>query len=282
MYNFNDDPIISRYRTPAVEALTLRLTTESPISLGAFDRCLRRGIRANEQSKRPLGGQEKYVEFHKTRLWEIANMSKILLGHIASPNRNISILDFGYSVNTLVLEFLYPDHVIYSADRPNINSPERIGDRGFSVDLSEDNIENSNMGMKFDLIIFSEVLEHVLANPTKILKYLIKHLTPDGYIIITTLNFFSFNKMNLIRQRLNPQPIYPETYKAIDAPHFHIREYSMGELLQISEKAEGTPAAFFFSGCWDSRESLSRLPNHELSNICIIVKNALENQTNPS
>ena len=270
-YDFNRDPIILRYWTPAVQKLTHRLTTERSISYDAFIQQVDRAVQMNRQSARPLGGQEKYVEHHKVRFWEIANISTILINELGLERKPL-ILDFGYSVNTLVLELLYPEAVVYSADRPAILLPEKRGARGLSADLAGDNLEERDFGIKFDLIIFSEVIEHILANPIKILRFLIKHLAPHGYLLVTTPNFFSLHKLHSVGRRINPQSVYPETYGPEDAPHFHIREYSMGELLEISGKAGGVPVAFFFSGCWDTAELLSRIPTHEWSNLCVVVQ----------
>jgi SAM-dependent methyltransferase len=274
-YDFELDPVISRYRANLREGLTERLATAENISQEEIDGQLQAALRRNREFHRPLGGQEPYVEFHRVRFRELANIAGVLLSEFEKDWKP-RILDFGYSMNTLALEALYPNALMHCADRSTIALMDRFGERAFSVDLVADNLENRDLGVRFDLIIFAEVIEHLLTNPVKVLRFFIKHLSDDGYLVLTTPNFFSFQKLQVLARRFNPQPVYPENYGPADAPHFHVREYSMGELLGATDQAGGKTVAFFFSGCWDPPELLAHIPEDQRSNLCVVAQRAVK------
>jgi hypothetical protein len=75
--------------------------------------------------------------------------------------------------------------------------------------------------------------------------------------------------LDLIRQRRSPLPPYPLEYTQRDAPHFHIREYSMSDMLEMIETAGGKSRAFFFSPCWDE-DAGKHIPVEELGNLFIV------------
>jgi hypothetical protein len=123
--------------------------------------------------------------------------------------------------------------------------------------------------VRFDIIVFSEVIEHVMVHPVRILKFLLKHLELGGCVVLTTPNVFSRGRLDLIRQRRSPLPPYPLEYRQTDAPHFHIREYSMSDMLEMIETAGGKSRAFFFSSCWDE-DAGKHIPVEELGNLFIV------------
>ena len=67
-------------------------------------------------------------------------------------------------------------------------------------DLLCGDCESIQLGRKFDLIVFSEVIEHV-ASPVRALDNLLAHLAPEGRIVLTTPNPTYY--ATLIRSVLN-------------------------------------------------------------------------------
>ena len=166
---------------------------------------------------------------------------------------------------------LFPETVrISAADRPQIRIPEGHFDECFAVDLTNDRLEGEFLGRKFDVVIFSEVIEHLMMHPTKVIRFLLRHLTENGVIVLTTPNLFSHNKLCNISQRRSPLHPYPAAYTRNDAPHFHVREFSMGDLLEMIDEAGGRPSAFFFSSCWDDNRTVHTAPAHELGNLFVV------------
>ncbi|MFA6602485.1 MAG: class I SAM-dependent methyltransferase [Candidatus Shapirobacteria bacterium] len=89
----------------------------------------------------------------------------------------------------------------------------------------------------FDLIIFSEVLEHLYRQIPSILIKLNKLLIPGGYLIITSPNAVSL--FTLAKVIIGRNPTYPISDLSKDDPvlgtiyHRHNREYTANELKQL-------------------------------------------------
>jgi SAM-dependent methyltransferase len=216
--------------------------------------------------ERFAASQEKYLDLHRNRFYEIdcavANLFNMNPG-------NASILDFGYSINSHVLLEAIPNGNVSMADRPGIIARTGKFHSLLSVDLADDGLDNHDWGVRFDIIVFSEVIEHVMVHPVRILKFLLKHLEPGGCVVLTTPNVFSRGRLDRIRQRRSPLPPYPLEYTQRDAPHFHIREYSMSDMLEMIEAAGGKSRAFFFSACWDE-DAGKHIPVEEFGNLFIV------------
>jgi len=216
--------------------------------------------------------QKGYFDYHERRFYEIDGVVKALIQQDRAHQRP-AVLDFGFSINSHILKRLFNANEITLdiADRPQISPPASEFDGLFAVDLSVDNIAEIELGKKFDVIIFSEVIEHVMINPIKILRFLVNQITPDGYVIVTTPNLFSQHKLQAIGSRKNPLPPYPLDYGRAEAPHFHVREYCMSEMLIMIEAAGAKIRAFFFSDCWDPPSGENTIPEHELGNLFLVL-----------
>jgi SAM-dependent methyltransferase len=268
-YDIHDDPAIARYMTPQTRELTDVLTLNRSVNRETFSITAKAAL---DEMKRAgvLGDQGDYLAFHHDRFWEIANSISGMIACSALPVKP-QILDFGFSVNSFILRSLFGDTVVSVCDRPEIQGSAKIGFESFVVDLVKDDLDRVDFKKRFDLIVFAEVIEHVLVNPVKVMRFLLRHTTKQGKIMITTPNCFSHNKLAMIAVRKNPQPIYPEQYSVKDSPHFHVREYSMGELLELVEQAGGQSQAFFFSDCWDDPSLRAVIPYAERSNMVVVI-----------
>ena len=216
--------------------------------------------------ERFAASQEKYLDLHRNRFYEI-DCAVVNLFNM-NPG-NASILDFGYSINSHVLLEVIPNGNVSMADRPGIITRTGRFHSLLTVDLADDGLDNHDWGVRFDIIVFSEVIEHIMVHPVRILKFLLKHLEPGGCVVLTTPNVLSRGKLDRIRQRRSPLPPYPLEYTQRDAPHFHIREYSMSDMLEMVEAAGGKSRAFFFSACWDE-DAGKHIPVEELGNLFIV------------
>ena len=81
----------------------------------------------------------------------------------------------------------------------------------------------------FDLIIFSEVIEHLQGNPRLALRHLRDCLSPDGRLFLTTPNMGRLiNRVKLLLGR-SPMPEVgnPESWAG------HMREYTFGEIANM-------------------------------------------------
>ena len=114
---------------------------------------------------------------------------------------------------------------------------------------------------RIDLVVFTEVLEHLTRHPVEILQFLLKRLTFRGSLYLTTPNAFSHGKLHLIGQRRNPQQVFPRGDENWDA-HYHSRESSMSELVEFVKEARGRVRALHFSSCWDEPDAARHLAQY--------------------
>lgn len=202
-------------------------------------------------------GQAQYLEVHKRRFYELADAVKRLL-----PEGG-RLCEFGVSEFSRFYKRLCPDCFLVTVDRPTEADypgfiPERCRriagcDHHFSVDLeARESVdwERLQAAGPYDLLLFAEVLEHLLVEPIALLRDLLMLLSPAGLLYLTTPNYFRPENREQLAAGCNPQPYYPGTEENWDA-HYHYREYSMPELMDVVEKAGGVVAAAYFSDCWD-------------------------------
>jgi 2-polyprenyl-3-methyl-5-hydroxy-6-metoxy-1,4-benzoquinol methylase len=213
------------------------------------------------------------LQFHAERFHELACAVGNLLQDFI---RGARILDFGFSVNSIVLRTLFPDARVAVADRPQVKIRSDRFDEIHAVDLLDDRLDEIDLERRFDIIVFSEVIEHLQVHPGNVARFLLRHLTDNGCVVLTTPNLFARGKLRLIAQRKSPLAPYPPTYGQADSAHFHVREYGMGELLAMIEAAGGHVSAFFFSACWDRPETRDAIPPHELGNLFVVFQRKKE------
>ncbi len=255
-YDDARDPDLARYITPEVVALSAKVQHAS-IDYTTFYEVL---MRQNSKFK-----QEEYLIFHALRFHELACAIKNL------PNIS-TILDFGFGGNSYALQELFPTALVSVADRPQMQLPADRFHSTHSVDLEDDRLDQIDMGARFDMIVFSEVIEHLRMHPARVIRFLLRHLTPTGSMIITTPNLFSRNKMRQINLRRTPLPTVHLEYSQADGPHFHFREYAQKDMLGMIDGGGGRTSAFLWSGCWDQADLRDVIPRHELSNMFFLVE----------
>lgn len=223
-------------------------------------------------------GQDRYISDHKLRFYELLNAMLFLIGDHKSPK----IAEFGVSIFSGLYKKLLPSAIIYTIDRP---VPEDYV--GFteekckkiagsfahvSIDLTKE-FPHANPVLVasggFDLILFTEILEHLDVNPLDLFESLKKLLAERGWIYVSTPNFFSRKNLIKISNRENPCSVYPRAGENWDFHHHH-REYEMGELLKFLTQAGLKVRGFYFSSCWD--EDPSHIPDEELGNLVVVAQ----------
>ena len=82
--------------------------------------------------------------------------------------------------------------------------------------------------------IFTEILEHLFASPTKVLKEIYRIIVPGGKLIFTVPNFAALNKRIKLLFGLSPMPDPDEQMKEGWVHGYgHPREYTMKECLTV-------------------------------------------------
>jgi len=110
---------------------------------------------------------------------------------ITNGYENISLLDFGgYDGNLLSIHNslklnIISDYLIIDGDHDALNSAQK---KGYSTKyLNLNTLPNFSPDKKFDCIVATEVLEHLI-NPNEILDCLLDYLKPTGFIVISLPN----------------------------------------------------------------------------------------------
>ena len=217
-----------------------------------------------------------YVAFHAKRMRE-------LMGFLERWDRDSpigSLLDIGLSPFFALYSELFPGIDTFLVDcwpHPK-EKLLKLGAGGFQqVDLNKEWI-SSELGGKvtrrFDVIVCTEVIEHLLIDPAEAIRDLLSLLKPGGIIYFSTPNYLSSANLLKLLDHCNPQPRYSKAVGNADA-HYHLREYSMLELEDAVRQAGGKLVFHAFSDCWDqdlySPEQLRELPVSLRSNLLLMI-----------
>lgn len=92
----------------------------------------------------------------------------------------------------------------------------------------------------FDIVIFSEVIEHLRISPLRALRDIHRILKPGGMMLLTTPNIcYLRNILNLLggKNILQEFPDDDELLDNISDEISHVRVYTMGEMKRLLEKA---------------------------------------------
>jgi SAM-dependent methyltransferase len=220
-------------------------------------------------------GQEEYARTHRERFFELMNAVVVLTRGRKAPR----VLELGPSEFSAMYARLLPDVELVIADRPvppgyigftEAYCREVLGCAHFAyVDLASIADLDANLPAlgAFDLIVMTEVLEHLPIHPVDVLSRLLARLARDGFLYLTTPNFLSGTHLDAIDRGENPCAVYPAGTANWDA-HHHYREYEAVELARYVREARGRLEAFGFSDCWDPRGS--PLPAHRQGNLVLV------------
>lgn len=143
-------------------------------------------------------GQDEYGKVHKERFWELLNAVHLQISGKERPR----LMEFGASEFSALYKRFFPHSVLHLSDRPTpadyIGFTETVCRRiaaceaFFALDLETPDFLEKNPGLSgsYDLILFAEVLEHLVVNPVDLMRRLLRMLRPGGSLYLTTPNFF--------------------------------------------------------------------------------------------
>jgi len=224
-------------------------------------------------------GQREYAPQHRERFRELFNAVAVLLREHPRPR----LLEFGVSEYSAFYRILFPELALEVSDRPmgddyigfNEATSLRVsGAESFrAIDLNRPRslLDASLDGLRgrYHVLVFAEVLEHLVVNPLELLEGLLSLLAPGGTLYLTTPSFYRRENLVRLGERLNPQPVYPPGEGNWDA-HFHHREFCARELLGTIDEAGGRCRAFYYSDCWD-KDVTEELPEYERGNMVFAI-----------
>ncbi len=181
-----------------------------------------------------LGKDEevKYVQSH-------SYIYKTILASIPELGASTRILEIGPTPFTIFIKKSFKNYDVWALDRTNMLQ-ERLEKAGVKLKVCDlDDCAIPFEDEYFDIIIFSEVLEHVFAPPSDVLKEVKRILRPTGKLILGVPNIACLsNRIKLffgITPLSNPDN---QMKKGWVHGHGHIHEYTKKELLFLCKSVD--------------------------------------------
>jgi hypothetical protein len=189
------------------------------------------------------GPDRGYLAFHAPRY---RFLMELIGGHLDGADRRV--LDIGLSPFTALLR----DYLHMPVDTLGLEPQSALRDSAhFQIDLNrldDPDCPPPRLG-PYDVIVFAEVLEHLSTSPLPVLRFLHGGLAERGVLIVQTPNAASlFKRLKLLVGR-HPYEMIRET--RTNPGHF--REYTLGELEQLTESAGFETVVVFRRYYFDAR-----------------------------
>ncbi len=195
------------------------------------ERVLARLLDIEKADTSGIESRQRYLAMHEPRFAEILRLSRSLV-----PDSAARVLDLGRSELTAYLAAFYGDiHTLGFDPRTDdgghreMRALDAVPHITFDL-LNAPNVADWPQYGAFDLIVFSEVIEHLHVAPAYVLAFLGSLLSPRGVLICTTPNAVSFAKRIRMLAGRNPY----EELRLYSRNPGHIREYTRSELVRIA------------------------------------------------
>lgn len=140
-------------------------------------------------------------------------------------------------------------------------APERFSElldySGLSV--SKCDIEHAALpfpNSEFDVVLFNEVFEHLRIDPIFTLSEIYRVLKPQGYLVLSTVNYFEVARVLRLIIKRKTSPVFEEYNKLRKVGHMgHVREYTVRDVEEFASKIGYNCEKVVFRGMapWRSR-----------------------------
>ena len=225
-----------------------------------------------------------YLVEHAQRFFELFSTVAELCEGLPAPR----ILEVGTSPFSALYRDMIPHAKLTTVDRPTrmVGTSAREAKRRYGS-VRHHNVDLNRKPLpvlgQFDVVVFSEILEHLTVAPEQVIGELIANLAPEGALYLTTPNVFSYRHLMQTRHRQNPRAALFRRGEDVHAT-YHVREYAMTEIVAAVDKAGGRTVSGTYSNCWEREpevaETLARFPYLQ-GNLVVVAKrsDSTEGQT---
>lgn len=176
--------------------------------------------------------RQSYSAMHRERFADVLRLCRTYV-----PDPSARVLDIGRSELTFHLSRVYKDirtlgfeTILDDGGHREVSSLDTIPHLVFNLLHADRVVEWPECG-RFDLIVFSEVIEHLSLAPEYVFAALRALLTDEGVLICTTPNAADIVKR--VRLALGRNPYERLRLYSMNPGHF--REYTAQELKEIAE-----------------------------------------------
>ncbi|WGI17639.1 class I SAM-dependent methyltransferase [Methanonatronarchaeum sp. AMET-Sl] len=162
-----------------------------------------------------------------------------ILDRLPESSKELNLLDIGTTPFTLFLKEKYPDYEISTLDRTDLME-NRCKEK--DIEFKSCNLDKVSIPFEdnqFDIVIFTEVLEHIFAPPSKVLNEINRILKNNGKLIISVPNIASLHRRVKLLLGRNPLP-HPDNQFKKDwvHGHGHLHLYTRKELISILKDSD--------------------------------------------
>jgi SAM-dependent methyltransferase len=170
----------------------------------------------------PLPDEEVYLRTHKRRY-------SLLLDLVKSFGPK-TVLVVGPSYESVLLRDAVPGVAVDTLGWEDLRFPRVSGERHVQHDLNDLHYPQLE---PHDVVVCSEVIEHLHVSPVPLLRVLAGTLSPSGRVVVQTPNATALPKR--LRMLLGRNPYEPIRDQPGNPGHFH--EYTIAELRDAVEAA---------------------------------------------
>lgn len=156
---------------------------------------------------------------------------RAILAAMPESTAPLRIVDIGATLFSVFLRQRYPQHEFWCVDRDDVFRPRLIA-AGFQHRICDLNCEKLPLADEsFDLVIFTQILEHLYTPPSRVLTDIRRVLKPGGRLILSVPNFAALHKRLklLLGRQILPDP--DQAFSGDGSGHLH--EYTLAEITRL-------------------------------------------------
>ena len=167
----------------------------------------------------------KYIKFHKIRYCYLLNHLVHLVNN--AQEEKVRILDIGPMHQTVLFRKSIDNLIVDTMGEDFITNELSQDEVHYEIDLNYTENFKYPIDRKYDVITFSEVIEHLYTKPEIVLQFISRFLKNKGYLILQTPNGLAIHHRIKLLFGIHP-------YQQINEyRNNHFREYSLKELEDI-------------------------------------------------
>lgn len=185
----------------------------------------------------PLVPEERcYLESSWKRYAFVLKRVEECIDAVGKTNpHEVTLLDVGPHFFTALLSKRFPELILNTLGYENHRlCPPSIINKHFEFDLNDAQFtEGRSEFGRHDIIVASEVIEHLYTAPSLVLRFLGSLLAPGGRLIVSTPNAVAISKRIVLALGRHPYEMLRESRENPG----HIREYTKDELIEAGHQS---------------------------------------------